>query len=111
MLPLPHCLAASVAMRKFRLLKIEKPSLPVGILGDVSFERIVLSLHDSDVLILMSDGVSENAISVWKELLKDATDFEGDELAQKLVKIAGMNSENENADDITVMTAVVSVKQ
>ncbi len=103
--------APSVVMRNFRLLKAEKPSLPVGILGDVSFERISLELNDSDVVILMSDGVCEKAITVWKEILKDATEYLGKELAQKLTKTAHMNSDGNADDDITVVTAVIRGKQ
>lgn len=101
--------APSVVMKNFRMLKAEKPSLPVGILGEVSFERISLEVGDSDVVVLMSDGVNEKAVSVWKEILKDATEHTGKELAQKLVKTAHMN--NDMSDDITVVTAVIRGKQ
>ncbi len=97
--------APSVVMKNFRMLKAEKPSLPVGILGEVSFERISLEVGDSDVVVLMSDGVDEKAISVWKEILKDATEYTGKELAGKLTKTAHMN--NDTADDITVTVAVL----
>ena len=101
--------AQSIAMRHMKLLKIEKPSLPVGILGNVKFEKAEMNLRDGDSFILMSDGVSENAVSMWREILKDATDYKGKELADKLAKTAHMNAENDNPDDITVVTAAIRI--
>lgn len=103
--------AQSIAMKHLKLLKIEKPSLPVGILGNVKFEKIELNLRDGDAFVLMSDGVSENAVSMWREILKDATDYKGKELADKLAKTAHMNAENDNADDITVVTAAIRMNE
>ena len=101
----------SVAMKKYKLLKIEKPSLPVGILGDVKFETVTLNVGDSDVVVLMSDGVTDEALSVWREILRDSADYNGNELAERLSKTAFLNCGKENADDITVMTAAVRAKQ
>lgn len=103
--------AASMAMKHLKLLKIEKPSLPVGILGNVKFEKIELTLRDGDSFVLMSDGVSEKAASMWREILKDSTDYTGKELADKLAKTAHMNAESDNADDITVVTAAVIINE
>lgn len=103
--------APSVAMRHLKLLKIQKPSLPVGILGNVKFEKINLGLRDGDSLVLMSDGVSENAVSMWREILRDATDYKGKELADKLAKTAHMNAESDNADDITVVIAAIRINE
>ncbi len=100
--------AASIAMKHFKLLKIEKPSLPVGILADIDFEKIEIKLSDSDSFVLMSDGVSENAVSMWREILKDSADYNGKQLADKLAKTAHMNSENDNADDITVVAVAIN---
>ena len=101
----------SVAMKKYKLLKIEKPSLPVGILNDVQFETVNLNLQDSDVIVLMSDGVTDEALSVWREILRDSADYNGNELAERLTKTAFLNCGKENADDITVITAALRVKQ
>ena len=103
--------AQSIAMRHTKLLKIEKPSLPVGILGNVKFEKAELNLRDGDSFVLMSDGVSENAVSMWREILKDAADYKGKELADKLAKTAHMNAENDTRDDITVVTAAIRINE
>lgn len=99
----------SVAMKRLKMLKIEKPSLPVGILREIEFEKISLELRDGDVFVLMSDGVTGKAVSVWRDILKSSPDYDGDELADKLAKTAHMNSYEDSPDDITVMTATVLI--
>lgn len=97
----------SVAMKHLKMLKVEKPSLPVGILRDIAFEKIGLQLRDSDAFVLMSDGVQSKAIAVWRDILKTAGEYDGDELADKLAKTAYMNTDEDCPDDITVMTATI----
>lgn len=101
--------SCSIAMKSFKLLQINKPSLPVGILQDISFEKMELKLGDGDTLVLMSDGVTKDCISVWRDILKGAPEHEGKELAGKLAKTARLNADDENTDDITVITAVLEL--
>lgn len=101
----------SVAMKHLKMLKVEKPSLPVGILREIEFEKISLELRDGDVFVLMSDGVPGKAVSVWRDILKSAPEYDGDELADKLAKTAHMNSYDDSPDDITVMTATVMINE
>lgn len=98
---------SSVAMRHLKLLRLSKPSLPIGILQNIAFEKISLSLRDGDSFVLMSDGVSEESVSAWRDLLKDAADYEGKELAEKLAYAARLNADKESPDDITVLTATL----
>lgn len=99
--------APSVAMRHMKLLKISKPSLPVGILGNVKFETVELTLREGDSFVLMSDGVNENVFSAWRALLNDSSAYSGKELADRLAKSAHMNADKNSPDDITVVTASV----
>lgn len=101
----------SVAMKRLKLLKIEKPSLPVGILREIEFEKIRLQLGDGDVLVLMSDGVEGKSVSVWRDILRTASECDGDELADKLAKTAHLNSDEDSPDDITVMTATIMINE
>ena len=68
-------------------------------------------MGDSDVVVLMSDGVTDEALSVWREILRDSAEYSGKELSERLTKSAFMNCGKENADDITVMTAAIRAKQ
>lgn len=101
----------SIAMRKFKMLKIEKPSLPVGILRQIEFEKIELQLYDSDALVLMTDGVTKEAVDMWREILKSAPDYEDNELADKLAKTAHLNMPKDETDDITVITATMVLNE
>ena len=93
------------------MLKIEKPSLPVGILRQIAFEKIDLQLFDGDTLVLMTDGVTQDAVTMWREILKSATDYDGNELADKLAKTAHLNMPQNEYDDITVVTATIVLNE
>ena len=95
----------SLALRHRRLLKIAKPSMPVGILGDIKFETVEMSFAEGDFIILMSDGVEEDIFPKWKSILSEAADFSGKELSDRLAKTAHMNTDEK--DDITVFVAKI----
>ena len=97
--------AHSVVMKHQKMLKISKPSMPVGILGDIRFETVELSLREGDAIVLMSDGVEEEVLPKWRTVLEDADDFSGRELADRLAKTAHMNADKNSPDDITVVVA------
>lgn len=99
----------SVAMKHLKMLKINKSSLPVGILRDISFEKIELDIREGDTIVLMSDGVTDDAVYAWRDILHDAEDYEGNELAEKLAKAAVLNAEEGSADDITVITTTLKL--
>ncbi len=99
--------AHSVALKHQKLLKISKPSLPVGILGNVKFEEVSLSVADGDAVVLVSDGVSEDVLPSWKNILADSDGMNGTELADRLAKSAHINSDKNSPDDITVVVAKV----
>lgn len=101
----------SIAMRKLKMLKIEKPSLPVGILRQIAFEKVNLQLFEGDALVLMTDGVTKESVSMWREILKSATDYEADELADNLAKTAHLHMPQNEIDDITVVTATIVLNE
>lgn len=101
----------SAVMKHMKMLKIDKPSLPIGILRDVGFEKIELTVHDGDSIVLMSDGVAPETLSSWKNTLHDAQAYEGNELADKLARAAKLNADKDSEDDITVVTAVLSLNE
>ena len=97
----------SVVLKHQKLLKVTKPSLPIGILGDVKFEQISLTVSDGDAFVLMSDGVSEDTLPYWKTILAECDGFSGRELADRLTKSAHLHSDKNTPDDITVVVAKV----
>lgn len=101
----------SIAMKHMKMLKIEKPSLPVGILRQIEFEKVGLQLRDGDAIVLMTDGVTREAVSMWRDILKAAPNYEGNELADKLSRTAHLNMPKDSADDITVLTAAIVLNE
>ncbi len=97
----------SVVLKHQKLLKVTKPSLPVGILGKVKFEQISLVVSDGDAFVLMSDGVCEEALPYWKTILAESDSYTGRELADKLTKSAHLNADKDSPDDITVVAAKI----
>ena len=97
----------SVVLKHKKLLKVAKPSLPVGILGEVKFEQISLSVSDGDAVVLMSDGVGEETLPYWKTILDGNDNLSGKELADKLTKSAHLHADKNSPDDITVVVAKV----
>ena len=100
----------SAAMQKGRLLKIDKPSLPIGILREIEFEEITFSLSHGDSVILMSDGVDVERLPSWRDFLENALSFDEGELAEKLLRAAVFGSEEES-DDITVVSATIVARE
>ena len=54
-----------------RVSRIEKSSLPVGILRDIHFERSTDTLTDGDILLLLSDGEVSEGVAWVEEALRD----------------------------------------
>ncbi len=99
----------SLVMKHFKLLKAEKPSLPLGILRNVAFEKISITVRDGDTVVMMSDGVTQKAAAMWRDILRDAQSYQGKELADKLAKTATLNTDKDSRDDITVLTGTLTL--
>ena len=97
--------AASLLRSKGRVSRMERSSLPVGILREVSFERCSDTLVDGDILLLMSDGVLTDGIAWVEELLRDYDADKGSmkDLAEKVVTAARKRQEGQREDDITAV--------
>ncbi len=95
--------AASLLRSKGRVSRLERPSLPVGILPDAAFSRSHDWLAVGDILLLCSDGAFPDGVAAVEKLL--ATHPEGDSmqaLADHVAAIARA-AEGRHPDDITVV--------
>ncbi len=96
---------ASLLYSKGRVFRLDDSSLPLGILRELTFARTVDRLVDGDVLVLMSDGVSNDGIEWVEELLRDydrdAGGMQG--LAQLIAGTARDRQTDEKGDDVTVI--------
>lgn len=95
--------APSYARRKGKTIKIEKSSLPLGIIQDMEFEKISLKLFEGDILTLMSDGAADCPQEVIKEELKKAVTAGIADFSESLAKKAYQSAKGTGKDDITVI--------
>ncbi len=101
--------AVSLLRSGGRVSRIERSSLPVGILRDVAFERSADTLVDGDILLLLSDGATTAGIGWAEEMLRDfdpKTTSLG-KLCESMADTARKKQQGEREDDITVMALLV----
>ena len=95
----------SLLYSKGRMSRLNDSSLPLGILREISFASSYDRLTDGDILLLMSDGVSDNGVEWVEELLRDydydAGGMQG--LAQLIADTAHDRQPTEKGDDVTVI--------
>ncbi len=96
----------SLLYSKGRVCRLDDSSLPLGILRELTFARTVDRLVEGDVLVLMSDGVSNDGVEWVEDLLRDYDrDIGGMQgLAQLIADTARDRQTDEKGDDITVIT-------
>ena len=93
--------SSSLLLRNGKVGEIKKSALPIGLLRQVEFATAQGSLKDEDVVILMSDGATENNMSEIKNYV--AKKGYSDELPEKLCALARWKNAS-HSDDITVAT-------
>ena len=99
--------AASLLCRRGKTIRIERASLPLGILRDVEFERVTGKIGDGDLIIMMSDGAMVIPPDKLRQTLSDCADQPVQEIASAITALAKEESPTGKADDITVLAAVV----
>ncbi len=98
---------ASLLYSKGRVSRIEESSLPLGILRELTFARTRDRLVEGDVLITMSDGVSNEGLSWVEDILRTFQPDNDADLSELAESIANVARERQGAeeDDITVLVA------
>lgn len=95
----------SLLYSRGRVSRLDESSLPLGILRELTFARTTLRLTDGDILVMMSDGVSDNGIEWVEELLRDydrdAGGMQG--LAELIADTSHDRLGREKSDDVTVI--------
>ncbi len=100
--------APSYVVRTGSLYKLESNTAPIGIMDEIDAEKIKFDLKDGDVLVMMTDGVTESLEDgVW---LANLITYEWDErldvMAEKILDNAVLS--NKRSDDMTVVLVRVS---
>lgn len=99
--------SASVIRRAGGAYPVEGVSLPVGILGDVSFEHSAHTLGEGDVVVMMSDGAVSSGTD-WIEAEVEAwQEGTAQELAEHIMLQARRRRVDGHDDDITVLAAII----
>lgn len=96
--------ASSTFVKKgSRIIKVNTPSLPIGILTNVEFSSSDIILSDGDWILMVSDGaISEG--DKWIEF--ELNNYQGndpEELANHIVDMAEKRKNNSPDDDITAI--------
>lgn len=100
--------AASFVRKNGKCRVIEGASLPAGILHDVSFAKENVTLSKGDIVVMVSDGVT-NGSQQW--LIDEIEKFNlsnPELLAQKIAGNVCEKSKGERRDDITVFVGIMT---
>ena len=109
--------APSFAVHGGRLMRIQQPALPVGIVPAVKLARVTLQLSPGDTIILMSDGIYDSGRRSWvgrylASLIDDEMEsgrcYGPRQLAERILREAIRQDRGRTADDATV--AVVRLR-
>lgn len=95
--------AASYIIRDKKLFKITSNSLPIGITGRINAEEIKFELREQDLIIMISDGISQSfEDGVWLAELLSGIDANAElgEISGIILEAARVN--NKRSDDMTV---------
>lgn len=103
--------AVSLLRSGGRVSRIERSSLPLGILREVNFERSTDTLTGGDVLLLFSDGAVSESVAAAEEVLRDYDTENGtmQNLAETVASAARrlQQAGGGREDDITVLAACI----
>ena len=86
---------------------LESTSLPAGILHGVSFEKSSVTLHEGDIVVMVSDGVTGTGADWVKSELGGLRTADMQRLCEKLAITAKMRRTDGHEDDITVLAAAL----
>lgn len=93
----------SVIRRNGRAVRVDAPSLPIGILNDTKFTKSADTLEEGDLLVLLSDGALA-AGEEWVMRLIERWDGKiPQELAEEIVTQAITRRSDGHDDDITAL--------
>lgn len=97
--------APTFVLRQGRAAAIETPSLPVGILGGAEAEHTTLSLAEGDLVVMVSDGVTDSGTGWIPSELASLAEKPLDELCAGLLSVAAERRTDGHEDDMTVLAA------
>jgi stage II sporulation protein E len=97
--------APSYLWREGRVRRIDDSGLPIGILGGAEVARTVHTLREGDVIVLVSDGLTDSGDEWLPSQIAAFAAGPLDALCDSLLKTASARSAGGRADDCTVLAA------
>lgn len=86
-----------------RVHRREFPSLPVGILNEVKFAKDAVTLHEGDVILMVSDGAVVGDDKWLEDLVRTWNEASCQDFASLVVNEAMKRRQNIHDDDITAI--------
>lgn len=90
-----------------KLIKKDMSSLPLGILNEVRFAKEAITLTDSDIMLMVSDGALVGEDGYIEKLVLNWGDKSMEELATAVVQEAKKRRNDGHDDDITALAVRV----
>lgn len=98
--------APTFVLRKGEVTQLNHPTLPVGILSEVTGKEFSMTLCDGDVAVMVSDGVLLTGDRDIRDTLLRMSDAPAEEICREIKRTA--EAAAPKPDDITVMVARIS---
>ena len=99
---------ATFIIRNGEVKKVNFSSLPIGILNDVSYESENLKLTTDDIVIMLSDGVTDIGRQWTEDLIKGINLENLTEISKYIVSKAAEKRSDVKDDDITAIVLRLS---
>ena len=93
-----------------RVSRLERPSLPIGILTDIRFEHCADWLADGDILLMLSDGALCDGLAPVELMLRDRPAGETMQALADRIADGARAAEGDHPDDITVIAARLTLR-
>ncbi len=100
--------AVSFVRKNGKCSLIESASLPVGILSDISFAKEKAMLSKGDIVVIVSDGVTNHSTDWIINEIENFNHSNPDVLAQKIAGTVCDKSRGKHRDDITVFVGIMT---
>jgi len=99
--------APSFIWRQGKVHRIDSMSLPAGILGGVTAEKTTFALHEGDIIVLVSDGLTDEGDEWLASQIAAFAQGELSALCENLIDTAHKRAVSSRRDDCTVVAARV----
>ncbi len=95
--------------RRGKLVKMDLPSLPLGILNEAKLNTDDVTLCEDDRIVMVSDGVLTGSPDWIERLVLSWEDTSAEQLASQLVEEARRRRQGDHDDDITAIAMRVAL--